>query len=66
MPKDNESEALDSLMEDSEKEDAKALFNPTPVTVQVIVNAGGGHAEPDGDEGEEGQAGALKKLTGGK
>ena len=61
-----ETEALDSLMEDSEKEDAKALFNPAPVTVHVIVNAGGGHGEPDGDEGMEGQAGALKKLTGEK
>ena len=61
MPKDNESEALDSLMSDSEKADAEEFFKPP--TVQVIVNVGGAHAEPDGDEGPEGQAEALKKLT---
>ena len=58
MPKDNESEALDSLMGDAEQEDAKAfLAPPAPVSVTVIVNAGGAHIEPDGDEGE------LGKLT---
>ena len=58
MPKDNEAEALDSLMGDAEQEDAKAFLAPPP-SVQVIVNIGGG--EPDGDE-----AGELKKLTEGK
>ena len=64
MDEDIESKALSSIVEDSEKEEADKLFNPSPV--QVIINIGCDHKEPDGDEGPEGSAGALEKLERGE